>query len=488
MAGTDSKQINQQRPNIIFINVDQWRGDCLGFTGHPVVETPHLDALASQGVNFRQAYSAVPSCVAARAAILTGLSQRSHGRVGYMDGIPWTYEHTLPGLLADAGYHTQAIGKMHVSPARNLMGFHNVILHDGYLHHERIRNHDMGMVDDYLPWLKDKLGYGADYADNGLGCNGYVVRPWIYDEMLHPTAWVTTQAIDFLRRRDTGKPFFMFVSYHRPHPPLDPPAAYLDMYANKEPPPLPEGDWNTGEFVGMIGADSPCPSDLKQRDRARRAYYSQMTFIDHQINRLVMSLYRDNLLSNTVFLFCADHGDMLFDHNMIAKSVAYEGAARVPFFLSFPHGYGIRAGTNVNAPVELRDILPTLCDLAGVKVPESIEGRSLIPFCRGENPEWREHIHGEHVKGAMSNHWVTNGKMKYVWLSQTGEEQLFDLTRDPQELHNLASQNPDELNKWRQKLIHELTGREEGYVRDGELVVGCKPSLILKEAGLTSTT
>lgn len=476
--------MSDSRPNIIFINVDQWRADCLGFIGHPAVETPHLDKLFEQGVNFTQAYVAVPSCIAARASLLTGLTPRSHGRVGYQDCVPWNYEITLPGLLAQAGYHTQGIGKMHFYPARSLMGFHNVVLHDGYLHVERLNAQDLHLVDDYLPWLRRQHGPFADYIDTGVGCNGYVVRPWVYEDMLHPSAWVTTQAIDFLRRRDPRRPFYLFTSYHRPHPPLDPPATYLNMYERKELPPPAVGDWCDSLDYRRSALDSPHPIDPAQRDRARRAYYAQITFIDHQINRLIHSLWTYGCLENTCILFCADHGEMLYDHNFLNKGKPYDSSARVPFLLRFPRAWGYLSQASVDAPVELRDVLPTLCDVAGVPIPDSVEGRSLLPFCRGESPEWREYIHGEHALGDLSNQWLTDGRWKYAWYSQTGAEQLFDLVEDPQELHNLAPSQPDLVAAWQERLVRELAGREEGYVQDGQLVVGRPPQRILAEAGL----
>jgi arylsulfatase len=476
--------MSDDRPNIIVINVDQWRADCLGFAGHPVVETPHLDQLFEQGVNFAQAYVAVPSCIAARASLMTGLTQRSHGRVGYRDGVPWNYETTLPGLLAQAGYHTQGIGKMHFHPARSLMGFHNIVLHDGYLHHERRNAQDLHLVDDYLPWLRREHGPCADYIDTGIGCNGYVVRPWIYDDMLHPSAWVTTQAVDFFRRRDPRKPFFLFASYHRPHPPLDPPAAYLEMYEQKALPELPMGDWCRALERRSSALDSPHPTDPAQRDRARRAYYAQITFIDHQINRLIHTLWTHGCLENTCILFCADHGEMLYDHGLLNKGKPYDSSARVPFMIRFPRSWGCLSGATVDAPVALRDVLPTLCDIAGVPIPDSIEGKSLVPFCRGETPAWRAYIHGEHALGGLSNHWLTDARSKYVWYSQTGVEQLFNLAEDPKELHNLADSHPEQVQDWRGRLIRELGDREEGYVQGDQLVVGRSPQSVLAEAGL----
>src|SRR5262249_28583257 len=122
-------------PNVVLIVADQWRGDCLSAAGHPVVRTPYLDALAARGARFERAYSAVPSCIPARAALHTGLAQRNHGRVGYLDGVPWTYPVTLAGEFSRAGYQTHSIGKLHVNPERNRIGFDSVELHDGFLHH-----------------------------------------------------------------------------------------------------------------------------------------------------------------------------------------------------------------------------------------------------------------------------------------------------------------------------------------------------------------
>ena len=474
------------RPNILFICVDQWRADCLSATGHPTVETPHLDLIADQGVIFTQAYTACPSCIAARASIFTGLAPRRHGFVGYRDGVHWEYPTTLAGTLASAGYHTQCVGKMHVYPYRNLMGFHNVILHDGYLHIARKEQRDLGHIDDYIPWLREKLGESyADYADACMGCNGYVVRPWVYDEMWHPMSWVTTQGIDFLRRRDTTKPFFLMLSYHRPHPPLDPPRYYLDLYNQKELPPIPVGDWVDFGLPSGRGIDSPVPHSPSQIDLARRAYYAQITHIDHQLNRMMMALLDYGLLDNTAILFTSDHGDMLYDHNQVAKTVPYDGSTRVPFILRLPSSYSsatYKRGQQISAPIELRDIFPTFCDIAGTDIPSSLDGSSVLSLYRGDN-EWREYIHGEHTGGNISNHWVTDGREKYAWFSQTGRELLFNIADDPQEMHDLSKEQSERLTYWREKLVQELVGREEGFVQDGKLIVGRPQSPTLKHAG-----
>lgn len=474
------------RPNILFVCVDQWRADCLGFAGHPVVETPHLDRLALDSVNFTQAYTSSPSCIASRAAMLTGLSQRHHGFVGYQDGVNWDYDISLPQLLTDAGYQTQCIGKMHVSPARNAFGFQNVILHDGYLHMERYQNTDVAQVDDYLPWLQAKLKSSeADYIDTGLGCNGYAVRPWIYDEALHPTTWVTTQGVDFLRRRDPTRPFFLMMSYHRPHPPLDPPKDFLERYLNKSLPDLPLGDWVDFDLP-RPSFDSPIPQDSVQIDLARRAYYAQISHLDFQLNRMLMALFSAGELANTAIVFTSDHGDMLYDHHQVAKSVPFDGSARIPLMIRPPAGSrkaGFQLGQSIDDVVELRDLLPTFCDIAKKDVPDGVDGRSLINLCKGEANNWREFIHGEHTLRERSTQWVTDGKEKYVWFSQTGRELLFDLVEDPQELRDVSNTRQARTSYWRARLVESLDGREEGFVQNGELVAGQQQQPVLKQGG-----
>lgn len=464
------------RPNVVFIMADQWRGDCLGCAGHPVVETPHIDQMAQQGVRFNHAYTATPSCIAARAGLFTGMCQRNHGRVGYKDGVPWNYDHTLAGEMAAAGYHTQAVGKMHVHPARSLMGFHNVVLHDGYLHCERRMAKNYDMVDDYMPWLRQKVGGDADMILHGINCNSWVARPWPYSEEVHPTTYVTTMAIDFLRRRDPTKPFFLFVSYHRPHPPLDPPQVYYDQYINQEFPPVPMGDWadQQAHMKGVDGSISLGFMGQRQLHRARAAYYAQLTHIDHQIGRLYEYLIEHEVMNNTMFVFTADHGELLGDHNLSRKVLPYDGSMRIPMIVSPPATWPCNRGTSSDAVVELRDIMPTILDACSAPIPETVDGQSLLPFTRSEPVQWREHLHGEHSSGPNSNHWITDGKSKFIWFSQTGREQFFDMQTDPQELHDLIDneQAQAQIELFRERLIEELTGREEGYTDGQRLIVG----------------
>jgi arylsulfatase A-like enzyme len=464
-----------EKPNVVLICADQWRGDCLSAAGHPFVHTPYLDDLSVAGCRFVSAYSAAPSCIPARAALFTGRTQRTHGRVGYQDGVPWNYQRYLAEEFTNNGYQTQAIGKMHVFPERSQCGFQNVILHDGHLHFARKNSKGcLEIIDDYTPWLREKTGNpNADYFEHGLSCNSFVARPWDKAEELHPTNFVVTQGIDFLRRRDPRKPFFLYLSFHRPHPPLDPPAWALEQYLDMEIPEPPVGGW-----ASLFAEHYSCRSDLsagKLRPdvfrRARAAYYASITHIDHQINRFIEYIGDYGLAENTIFCFVSDHGELLGDHNLFRKTLPYEGSAKIPMIFKGP---GIPAGAISSVPSELRDVMPTLLFAAGLPIPDIVEGENLLSAMNGNNEGYKKYIHGEHPTLGQSYQWLTDGKTKYIWMSKTGIEQLFDLENDAQELRDISKSEPELLKHWRQILIKELKGREEGF-SDGTKLVKNRP-------------
>ena len=450
------------------------------------MKTPYLDTLASKGVRFENAYSACPSCVPARAALHTGLTQESHRRVGYADGIRWEYPHTMAGELTKAGYYTQCVGKMHVDPLRNYLGFCHVELHDGYLHYYRDPEipyrENQKQADDYFHWLKQEKGIDCDVTDTGLECNSWVARPWIYEEKYHPTNWVTDRSIDFLRRRDPDMPFFLFTSYLRPHPPFDAPQCYFDMYRNKELTPPVVGDWCDEEALrarGRIFDSDTGPLDPELVREMQIGYYACITHLDHQIGRLIQALVENKLYDDTIILFVSDHGELLGDHHLFRKSRAYQGSSRVPFLVS---GGGFRPekpGSVKTDVVELRDVMPTVLEAAGVQIPDSVEGISLWNTALKESgtPEVREYLHGEHTLGEASSHWIITRDEKYIWYSQTGEEQYFRIAEDPDELHNLIGSETakERVEALHGLLIQELQDREEGFVREGRLVTGCEP-------------
>ena len=472
-----------KQPNIILIMTDQLRGDCLGYAGHPDVKTPYLDTLASKGTVFDHAYSACPSCIAARAALHTGMEQSHHGRVGYEDNIPWHYPHTMAGELSKAGYYTQCVGKMHVHPLRNYLGFHNVELHDGYLHCARYASvpyHQSQLVaDDYFYWLKQELGISTDVTDTGIDCNSYLTRPWIYAEKYHPTNWVTDRSLDFLRRRDPEKPFFLMASYLRPHPPFDAPECYFNLYNGKNLCPPFIGNWENDEYLideGRIFDSKTGPADKELIRQAQVGYYACITHLDHQIGRLIMALIEQELYDDSVIIFTSDHGEELCDHYMFRKSRPYEGSCHIPML--------IYAGKNVlpeyqrhstcHSVVELRDIMPTLLSIANADIPDSVDGISLLPLMKDPGHSIRPLLHGEHSYGIFSNHWIVSETDKFIWHCETGKEQYFNLKEDPHELLDLINVPcyQERIQELKNYLIQTLKNRSEGFVQDRKLTAG----------------
>ncbi|MCL2834827.1 MAG: arylsulfatase, partial [Treponema sp.] len=405
------------------------------------------------------------------------------------DGVNWNYDHYLAGEFARAGYHTQCVGKMHVHPARSLCGFHDVKLHDGYLHYNRSFEKPAAMnqsvCDDYISWLREKQGSHADIIDTGPECNSWVARPWIYDESLHPTNWVVDQSIDFLRRKDPTKPFFLMMSFVRPHSPLDPPQYYFNMYQDKDIPMPLLGDWEEKEDKNLEGhvfnAMQGIP-EAKAIKKARAAYYGCITQIDHQIGRFMQAMFDHDVLKNTVIVFTSDHGDLLGDHNLFRKSLPYRGSCSIPFLVYDPgNQLGLPAGQRISQLTELRDVMPTLLSFAGIEIPASVEGKSVLPLLRGQNVPWREYIHGEHTWNQLSNQFIVTEKDKFIWFSQTGREQYFNLQKDPDEINNLINDagSKERINYLRKLLIKELAGREEGYSDGCVLIAGKQPRAYL---------
>ena len=478
------------KKNIILIMTDQLRGDCLGCMGHPDVKTPFLDTLAARGTLFDRAYSACPSCIPARAALHTGMSQEKNGRVGYEDGIDWDYPHTMAGELARNGYYTQCVGKMHVHPLRNNLGYHHVALHDGYLHYYRRSDipwyEAQKNADDYMHWLKNEKGIDADVIDGGPECNSWVARPWMYEESTHPTNWVTGQAIDFLRRRDRSRPFFLTVSYLRPHPPFDAPKYYFDFYGSMELRAPALGDWESEAELKLRGSiyDSPTgPADKAMVRQAMIGYYACITHLDHQIGRLIQALIDDNVYEDSVILFTSDHGEELCDHHLFRKAMPYEGSTHIPMIISGKPAQSENGGSQVcHSVVELRDVMPTVLSMAGAQIPEGVDGESMVPLLARPKEQLRPWLHGEHSFGEKSNHWIVTERDKYIWFSQTGEEQYFDLSTDKREeknrIHEGACQ--ERIAYLKNILIEVLKNREEGYSDGRHLITGKTPVSVLK--------
>ncbi|MEQ8219809.1 MAG: arylsulfatase [Arenibacter sp.] len=484
-----SQKIENKPPNIVFIFPDQLRSDYIGAEGNNMAYTPNMDRIANEGVLFSRAYSASPTCLPARAALITGMGPWKNGLLSYAP-IATKYKYEMPQMLKDAGYYTFATGKLHFKPigsaelnvkmseldnSKFMHGFHEIKLCEGWGHPQN----------DYNIWFKENAP-NLEIDATGLGPTDHRTGIYPYDDELHPTAWTANQAIEFIDSRSSKEPFFLKIAFHRPHPPFDPPKRWLDFYKDREIPKAIIGNWSEEKYGGFNEIPSPneqlnAPrgnySDSIVRD-SREGYLAAISFLDEQIGNVIRSLERKGELENTLIVISSDHGDMMGDHHLWRKSYPYEGSAGVPLIIRWPESLGIRAsrGQVIEELVELRDILPTFLDVAGVDIPSEMDGMSMMRLIKGKKKGWRKVLDMEHGECYWKeNSWtgLTDHRYKYIYYSVTGEEQLFDLVKDPGEENNLASLSKYKniLEGWRQKMVGHLTERGEEWVKDGKLVI-----------------
>ncbi len=466
------------RPNILLITTDQQRGDCLGIEKHPVLQTPNLDWLGRGGAHFRRGYSECPSCIPARRVLMSGQEPAANGAVGFAPFDEWNPPHTLAGELGKAGYQTEMIGKLHLFPIHKRYGFDHLTLADAtHSWSGRIGENQ------YIDWLRENgETLTSPGTTHGVDANGWVGRPHNLPEEKMHSFWCVSKAIEFLEQRDPTAPFFLNLSFIDPHPPLTPPQFYYDRYINQDLPEPVVGDWVDWlpqTERGLSVAASRVHINETAMRQARAAYFGMINFVDDQVGRLFNFLRRSALMGDTFVLFSSDHGEMLGDHNLFRKTFAYEASARVPFLAQAPASWNYPNEIETFAPVGCQDIMPTLLNAADADIPDSVTGKSLLPLMRGEKKGPREVLHGEHAgcyKYDDGVHFLTDGTHKYLWYSQTGGEQLFNLQDDPNELRDLArvEQEASALVLWRKHLIELLQDRPEGF-SDGQKLIAGQP-------------
>lgn len=443
-----------EKPNIVYIVLDQWRGDCLGIadSAHPVM-TPHFDQIAYEGIWYERAYADCPVCMPQRATMLTGFTGSQHGMPhNFMSGprTPIAEEHSLPRRLTrEAGYQTKAVGKMHFWPERARFGFEDISLHPN----------------DYVNFLEEQ-GYGGFYRGHGLGGNEVYPAVSAVPERLSHTHWIVDEGIRFLQRRDPECPFMLWLVFEAPHSPFDPPEPYDRLYDDFEIPEAVIGDW--------VGAEDEPPALIADRiarksdrispqvlKRLRRHYYGQVTHIDYQLGRLFGELKARGLYEDTVIVITSDHGEHLGDHGLFAKSTFLASSARVPIILRLPSEHA-KYNQRVDTPALTADIAPTLLELAGLAPAGAMDGVSLL------HPPDERVIYGE-TQGSV---FATDGRLKYIYYFAGGVEQLFDVCSDPDDRFNLAGQAEyaADMRALKDRLIAYLGANSRPAVVDGELI------------------
>ncbi len=459
--------MSKPQKNVLLICTDHWPGPLLGSEGHNVIQTPTMDELARTGTRFNRTYSECPVCIPARRTMMTGTTPQKHGDRIFQQTLEMPDFPTLAQTFRNAGYQAYAVGKLHVFPQRDRIGFDDVLLaEEGRGHH--------GVVDDYEEFLGEH-GYPGEAFGHGMGNNQYVTRPWHLPEEMHNTNWTAAKMSQYIKRRDPTRPAFFYMSFVAPHPPLTPPEYYLNLYRNLEMDTPVKGEW---------ASDSEkLPAKLQKSTEytrwfndsmildARRAFYATVTHIDHQIRRVIGTLREEGLLENTYIMFTSDHGDMLGNHGLWAKRCFYEYSARVPFILTGPaNDTRVKKNTTDSRLVGLQDVMPTLLDLCDIPIPDSVEGISVV----GEKK--RDFLYGEEAEGVNATRMIHDGRYKLIYYSSGNVFQLFDVLNDPEDLHNLvaSSEYSETLDRLKLELSKQLYGNDSEWF-DGPVLKGMKP-------------
>lgn len=428
-------------PNIVVIQADQMAAQALGAYGDEAAQTPHIDALAAEGAVFDRAYCNTPLCAPSRASMMTGRMPSDIECFDNGDDFPASTP-TFAHHLRAAGYHTALIGRMHFIGPDQHHGFEERLTTDVY-------PADLDMVPDWRRPLSDRLQWYHD-ADSVFtaGVSLATVQQDFDDE-------VGFRALRHLNDRARANrwegeeiPFLMVTSFIHPHDPYEPPREHWDRFAGVDIPPpahpeVPDAaqDPHTHRLRAMSGFDlrEPATADVQ---RARRAYYAAVSYIDDHVGRIRERLADLELAENTVVIVTSDHGDMLGEKGLWYKMSPYEQSARVPLIVYgpenlVPHG-------RFAAPVSLLDLLPTLLDISGADADEAAPGDSLLAIARDE-ARGEEHVRARQVvieylaEGTQRPQLtLVSGSLKLV-VCPGDPDQLFDLDEDPDELTNVAS-------------------------------------------------
>jgi len=438
--------MSSSSPSILLIHSDQHRYDCLGVNGHPFIQTPNLDRLAAEGMNFTHAFTPIPLCTPARNCLLHGQWSTEHGCIANADTeAPGEPPEDLPSFsmqLRQRGYYLGYVGKWHVSNTREPDSY-------GFC--------DFPPYDAYDKW-REAQGCPPRPCTNGWFGE---VNPHIEPQQSH-LAWCADQTIGMLNKA-AGKTNGFFIRWDPPEPHLPNivPEPYASMYPPADIPPWPNfgdplenkpivqrqqlrtwkiDDWTWEDWAPIVGR-----------------YLGEISLMDAQIGRVLAALDELALADNTLVIYTTDHGDLCGAHGMVDKHfVMYDELVRVPLIARWPNRIkpGRRCDNFISHAI---DLASTFCEVGGASVPETFRGQSLLPLMEGAEDNGRQDImsvyHGNQF-GLFSQRMVRDNRWKYVW-NATAEDELYDMVGDPHEMTNRAHDPScaDELSRLRGRLI-----------------------------------
>ena len=478
------------RPNVLVIYTDDHRYSGIHALGGQAVQTPNMDALAENGVAFTHTYLmgsfSGATCIPSRAMLHTGRNLFSLDGIGAH--IP--AEHTTLGeAFMQAGYHAHHIGKWHQDFSSLARSFHSG---------EKISGKPRYLTDQfrmpYSDWQADgkyrpEDCYLLEYDDVGT----IVRRPLNTEDKRGPTGTEQTgphvsevladEAVDFFQAYGKKQPFFMYLAFPTPHDPRQAPQAYHDLYPIEEmelpPSYMPQHPFDNGHIVlrdELLAAWPRTPRIAKQH---LSDYYAIITHLDAQIGRVVAALKDHDLYEETIIVLAGDSGLGVGNHGLMGKQNVYdEDGIHSPFIISGKMWKEAEKGTRVDAFCYIHDIMPTICELAGIPIPETVMGKSLVPVMKGEEDQIRTytyHAYRQHQRAYRKGEFKL---IEYVRAPDSNRQdgefvagsrvtQLFNIAKDPWETHNLA-----DFPAYKERLVSMRAAMREKAAELGDLADG----------------
>ena len=491
--------------NILFITADQWRGECLGAAGHPVVKTPNIDALAADGTAFLKHFANAAPCSPARACLYTGLYQMNNRVV--RNGSPLSARFDNIALAARrAGYTPTLFGYTDQSADPTVLppGDARLTTYEGVLPGFDVRVRVPNDEKQYLSWLRAQ---GIDFATPAEA--HFPVRdagkitdaPPGYGKGQTQTAFLVNEFIRYLGEQEAGRPWFAHLSFLRPHPPFIVPAPYNDMYSPGEVDGFrraatPGDDAAVHPLVALTqrltdvsdfapGMTGPVAALSEAEFRQIKAtYFGMISEVDDELGRAFGALQAAGVWNDTLVVFTSDHAELMGDHYLLGKGGYHDQSQHVPLVIHDPRS-GARGG-KVEAFTEAVDLFPTLLEAMGVESAAVQDGSALTPWMRGESPaRWRDAAHWEFdfrdVSGqqperalgldstSLNLAAIRTDKYKYVHFAAL-PALLFDLEADPHNLHNVADdpayagvriEMAERLLSWRARHLEQTLALKE---------------------------
>lgn len=463
-------EMTKKQPNIIFLMADDQRADAFGFRGNEHIITPNLDKLAADGITFDNAYHVSPICQPSRASVMTGQYLSTH-KAGFDRPTDYIitddeFQTSYPGQLRNSGYYTGFIGKF---------GFAVGVDGEEKMKNDGFENQSEFMPVQYFDVWNGFPGQGSYFPTNGE-FNGYENT----SGATHLTEFMGDQAIDFFRSaQNSDKPFALSISFKAPHAPFNPAEEFRKKYENTVIPRmvndgpeyhnnLPEvvkeksrnAQWYFGRTEGYLGESIDYRQDWhieidSTYQEFIKNYYGLITGVDNVVGRIRSELQRLNIDDNTVIIYTSDNGFFAGSKQLMGKAILYEESAKAPMIMYDPRLSNEKHTKRVQAIISIVDIVPTLLEIAGIKIPDIYPGKSFIPLVYTEKDMIHEAVYGENnfdnfyplpseVENvedyeSIRSKFVRTPEYKYIRYQETNPviEELYKINEDPLETNNL---------------------------------------------------